>query len=48
MIFDLWSLHKAQGVGGPNPLSTPKVQALGHDPDGRIKILSDMFHIFHM
>ena len=30
------------------PQRYPQVPPLGHDPDGRMKILSDMLYIFHL
>ena len=30
------------------PAVSPKVQPLGHDPSDQMKILSNMFYIFHL
>ena len=32
----------------PKPPRYPKVLPLGHGPGGQMKILSDMFYIFHL
>ena len=47
LIYHMTMFEK-KTIFDPLAPQRPKVPSLGHDPDDRMKILSDMFCIFHL